>query len=257
MKTMDCTEAKELLPVYMDGELDLSRALALEQHLDGCTACAADLRGQRALSKAVRAATYHRAPEILRARLRAQLPETAPPVSPVTALPGRRPRTAWMYALAASFVLATGLNIYWVQQQGQSRLEDELVSSHVRSLMANHLQDVVSSDHHTVKPWFTGKLDFSPPVNDLATQGFALTGGRLDYIGDQAVAALVYQHGRHTINLFIWPASADASTDPQLQQRKSYNLVHWAHRGMNFWAVSDMDAAELKVFAQMLLQQPV
>ncbi|MGH8456126.1 MAG: anti-sigma factor family protein, partial [Stenotrophobium sp.] len=243
---MNCEEMRPQITAYIDGELDATRAVALEQHLVACAECAALHRQQSALSKAVRTqATYHRAPETLRMRLRASLPQqvSAPVVQ-------RRPRSAWMQwsgALAASLALAIGLNIFLSGRQADRQLEDELIAGHVRSLQANHLEDVISSDHHTVKPWFTGKLDFSPPVNDLSAVGFPLTGGRLDYIDGRAVAALIYRHGPHTINLFVWPSAPSGVQTPlRLETRKGYNLMHWTDRGMNFWAVTDMDAAQLK-----------
>jgi anti-sigma factor RsiW len=254
MNAMTCNEASELLPIYGDGELDLQRAVALEKHMETCASCKAALATQRALSGAVRKATYHRVPDHLRERLRQQLPVVAEP-SPLRVQRRRRSWTPWAGALAASLALAIGINVFWSAQQAQTHLEDELISGHVRSLMVGHLQDVVSSDHHTVKPWFTGKLDFSPPVTDLSAQEFPLTGGRLDYIDQRNVAALAYRHGAHTINLFIWPAASDKKTAPSLEARRGYNLAHWADGTMNYWAVSDLNADELRNFAQ-LLQRP-
>lgn len=253
MNNINCQESVALLALYADGELDLPRALALEKHLAGCASCTSALAAQRALGAAVRSVPYHRAPDSLRARLQQQLPPVPAPAIK------RRPRrnwAPWAGALAASLALAVVLNVVWVQQSAQSQLEDELVSGHVRSLMPGHLEDVASSDHHTVKPWFTGKLDYSPPVKDLAAQGFPLTGGRLDYINQRNVAALAYRHGPHTINLFICPAKDGKVVALMQDARRGYNLVHWADGSMNYWAVSDLNAEELKTFAT-LLQSPV
>jgi anti-sigma factor RsiW len=128
-----------------------------------------------------------------------------------------------------------------------SSLEDELISSHVHSLLANHLTDVATSDQHTVKPWFNGKIDFSPPVVDLKARGFPLVGGRVDYLKGRVVAALIYRRSGHVINLFIWPASGPSVP---AGEREGYSLLNWSQAGLNFWAVSDLNEPELKQFQQ-------
>jgi anti-sigma factor RsiW len=134
-------------------------------------------------------------------------------------------------------------------------LTREVVSGHVRSLMANHLADVPSSDQHTVKPWFNGKLDFSPPVEDLAKQGFPLIGGRLDYLDNRPVAALIYQRQKHFINLFIWPSGSDSDVETKTTSHQGYNLFHWTKSGMTYWAASDLNNAELQEFVQLVQNQ--
>jgi anti-sigma factor (TIGR02949 family) len=251
MNTMNCEEARRLLPAYADGELELSQALALEQHLQGCAECAAALRVHKGLSQAVRGLPYHRAPDTLRARLRRQLPAAAP-AAPVAQPrpPRRRELTRWAMPIAAALALTVGLNLGLGTRRADETLREELVAAQVRSLQADHLNDVASSDQHTVKPWFAGKLDYAPPVRDLAQQGYPLAGGRLDYIARREVAALVYHHRKHAINLYIWPAS-DGDEAPRGQSRDGYSLVHWCKDGMEYWAVSDLNGEELKQFAQL------
>ena len=259
MITMNCEEALQLLPVYGDGELDLPRALALERHVEGCAACAAALRAQRALSQAVRGVPYHRAPDALRARLRAQLPlESAAPAAAPPRLPAAQPRrrrdwSRWAMPIAASLALAVGLNVMLATQRSQDSLRGELVASHVRSLQVEHLSDVASSDQHTVKPWFNGKLDYSPPVRDLTQQDFPLLGGRLDYIAHRQVAVLIYRHRKHFINLYVWPGQ-DSDVAPDSHGSDGYTLVHWRHEGMEYWAVSDLNGEELRHFADLQIE---
>jgi len=259
MNTMNCEEALQLLPAYVDGELDLPRVLALEQHVDDCAACAAALRTQRALRQAVRSVPYHRAPDTLRARLRTKLPITAevptPSAAPLAQEQPRRRRdwSRWAMPIAASLALAVGLNVMLATQRGQDALRDELIAGHVRSLQGAHLSDVVSSDQHTVKPWFNGKLDYAPPVRDLAQQNFPLLGGRLDYIAHRQVAALIYGSRKHYINLYIWPAR-DGDLAPHGNSSEGYNMVHWRHDGMDYWAVSDLNAQELGHFAELQIE---
>jgi len=167
-------------------------------------------------------------------------------------------RTVWpqWFNLGLSFafglLLSVGLLRIYPMSNDQEVLSQEIVSGHVRSLMAGHLADVASSDQHTVKPWFTGKLDFSPPVQDLKAEGFALSGGRLDYVDKHPVAALVYQRRLHTINVFVWPSESNPSQDMKPLSRQGFNLVNWKDAGMQFWAVSDLAADELKTFAQLM-----
>lgn len=256
---MECKDAAPLLAARADHqELVTAQAQDLDQHLQGCAACRARLQEQLAVAGALRQrALRHSMPESLRTRLRASLPAQAP-----------RPRASWWNGLlgpgpfgglrlggafAAGAALVLSLQFFAGTGSHEDRLADEVVAGHVRSLMAQHLADVASSDHHTVKPWFAGKLDFSPPVMDLAAQGYPLSGGRLDYLDSRAVAALVYRHGPHLINLFIWPASQAGAASFAASAIKGYNLLHWRRGGMNYWAVSDINASELKTFADALV----
>jgi anti-sigma factor RsiW len=155
-------------------------------------------------------------------------------------------------AFALFALLGLGLGLALLQPGADERLAREVVAGHARSLMADHLMDIASSDQHTVKPWIAGKLDFSPPVKDLAAQGYALAGGRLDYLGERGVMALVYRRRAHVINLFVWPDAAGAETPLRTDTRQGYNLVHFSRAGMVFWAVSDLNPDELRAFAALL-----
>ncbi|WP_304362384.1 anti-sigma factor, partial [Collimonas fungivorans] len=240
---MDHQETLELLPAFADQELGIVEAQEVQRHLDSCADCQREYAAQRIVSaRFKKEAVYFDAPPHLAHRISSALP-------PEPARAGSR-RFSWISlggALAAGLALVWSLGLYLNLPSDQERLTDEVVASHVRSLQVDHLSDVVSSDQHTVKPWFNGKLDFSPPVVDLAPQGFPLVGGRLDYLGGRPVAALVYRRARHPINLYIWPSS-ERDAAPQLQNHQGYHLVRWTWDGMNYWTVSDLAANELENF---------
>ena len=203
-------------------------------------------------------ATRYEAPAELRDRIGAAL-KRADAKSVVPQRGARWP--AWPQWLNLGLAFACGLFVsvaviqFYPVADEQDRLAQEVVSGHVRSLMVAHLADVASTDQHTVKPWFTGKLDFAPPVYDLKSEGFALVGGRLDYIEQRPVAALVYQHRQHTINLFVWPSGGDLLRERKLPPRQGFNLAGWKDSGMQFWAVSDISPDELQTFVQLLRKQ--
>jgi anti-sigma factor RsiW len=158
---------------------------------------------------------------------------------------------------ASGVVLAVAVAMFVRMPEARDNLAQQIVQGHVRSLMVAHLADVVSTDRHTVKPWFSGKLDYSPPVTDLAAEGFKLVGGRLDYLDERAVAALVYQHKLHTINVFVWPVRDKSGSDLVAMARQGFNIISWQQDNMQYWAVSDLNAAELKKLAVLLGKQPV
>jgi anti-sigma factor RsiW len=224
---MNCQETELLIHGHLDDELDLAGSLEIERHLEECATCAAAHRQLLELRRVLRSgAPYHAAPARLRRRLE-----------------GRR-SYAWMVAAAAAIVVSVTV---WRMPGGS---EQEVVAGHIRSLMANHLTDVASTDQHTVKPWFAGKLDFSPVVKDFGAQGFRLLGGRLDYLQDRTVAAVVYQRRAHTINVFMWPAQSDVAE--KRSTRQGYSLISWTRRGIAFRVISDLNAAELEELVRLL-----
>ncbi len=197
-------------------------------------------------------AERHTAPAGLRDRIVTSIREADMPVRPQTHRPGWQ---TWLN-LGAAFamgVLASVTAVYFFTAGNtHEQLAQEVMSSHVRSMMATHLADVTSSDRHTVKPWFSGKLDFSPPVYDLAQAGYPLVGGRLDYVGGRSVAALVYQHRQHTINVFVWPRGGRPSATPTTREAQGFNIVEWNNKAMQFWLISDLNVGDLKQFADQL-----
>ncbi|MFJ3044601.1 anti-sigma factor family protein [Herbaspirillum chlorophenolicum] len=248
---MDHSEIIELLPAYADQELGIAETLAVQRHLDACPECRREYEAQAALGKRIRKeAIYFNAPADLAARIGGALPQDKPH------RPDRAKRWnfSWLQAgaaMATLLVAAWSVGLYVSLPSAQERMADEIVSSHVRSLQADHLTDVASTDQHTVKPWFNGKLNFSPPVVDLAAQGFVLEGGRLDYLDGHPVAALIYRRQKHPINLYIWPA-ATKDAGPQVETGRGYHLVHWTADDMNYWAVSDVAENELLRFSGIL-----
>jgi anti-sigma factor RsiW len=261
---MDCKKAQLLLHAYVDGELDLSGSLELEAHLAGCPACRTLRDRLDGLGRQLRAGLERpAAPAELRQRLgEALAAASAPPVAarPATATRAQQWRPRQLMALAASVLVAVMLSggaTYWNMRSPEGEpVAEEVVASHIRSLMADHLIDVASSDQHTVKPWFDGKLDLAPAVVDLSAQGFPLVGGRLDYIGQQPVAAIVYRRGKHVINLFAWPRAetGEAGAAPPPQAIHGYNILSWNLGDMAYWAVSDVNPKDLLTLRRLIEQ---
>jgi anti-sigma factor RsiW len=249
---VNCEEIAELLHPFVDGELDLVRSLAVERHLQACPACAAAVKDLQALRGALAGpALYHRAPAGLRERVRAAL------------RPVNRSRTAarpfpWRpLAIAASLAFVAALTWAMLRElsvpSADELLAQQVVASHVRSLMLPGRDvDKASSDQHTVKPWFNGRVTFSPPVKKLDGAGFELVGGRLDYLDRQKVAALVYKRRAHLINLFVWPAADRSARSPRTLTLQGHHVIHWSDGDLTYWVASDLNEAELREFVELI-----
>ena len=260
---MNCEEAIKRMPGYLDGELDPLNNEAIEQHLSSCARCDRAYEAERALAMAIqRSAPYDKAPPQLQARIQASLlgavnlgsaHEKDVLVTPKT--PESRSvfsGTPWSWLAVAAAIVLTAIVTLNLRPHGTDQfLATQLIASHARSLMANHLSDVLSSDQHTVKPWLDQKLDFGTPAIDLSAEGFPMVGGRLDYLNNRAVVALVYQRRKHFINLFIWPAGTEAESAPSNISRQGYQLVHWTDQDFTYWAVSDVNVGDLQEFKQL------
>ncbi|MBW8902422.1 MAG: anti-sigma factor [Bradyrhizobium sp.] len=241
---MTCDEAEILLHALMDGELDAGHAREVEQHLAGCPRCSAELASYREMRKLISGADLHyTAPLSVRRRIEATLPETR--------VPSRRGvLRGFALGSAVSALAATGLVGIVLRNDDEARIKSEIVSAHLRSLQAGHLTDVLSTDQHTVKPWFNGKLDVAPPVLDLTAQGFTLIGGRLDYLDAHAIGAVVYRRRLHTINLFVTQTANTERRPASTETFQGFNIRKWSEGGLNYWAVSDLAADELAEFSE-------
>jgi len=239
---VNCEDVERNLDAYVDRELDAGADTAVRDHLAGCADCRRKVDERQALGRLVRSAPYYPAPEGLRARVSAATSRRA----------WGRHLVGWAAAAVLVLSVGGGFALWRSAAARGDAMVDAVVGSHVRSLMADHLFDVESTDQHTVKPWFLGKLDFSPPVVDLAPIGFPLVGGRLDYLGGQPVAALVYARRKHTINVFVSPERDEAFRGIDTRSVRGFHVHHWTRDGMSFWAVSDVNDAELTEFVHAL-----
>jgi anti-sigma factor RsiW len=252
---VSCELTQSVLHGYLDGELDAARAADFERHLIGCHQCASALEAQEALRASIqRAGLYERAPAALRRKLESQY-SVAAPVTPMPVKTGLRSSNWQWFAAAAVLFLAIFLSWRLIPalggNRGQIELASAIVDAHLRSLQPGHLEDVISTDQHTVKPWFDGKVNFAPPVRDFAGDGFPLQGGRLDIVKGREVAVLVYGRRKHVINVFVWPAT-EPDTSPQSGTQLGYNWVDWRKDGMEMFAVSDVNSPDLDVLRRLL-----
>ena len=244
-----CLHRESLLQALVDGELDAANALALEAHVRTCAGCSEHYRLLHAVRTRLSSADLdYPAPPQLRGRIEAMIDRESQGARSGRVRPWwAGPATGWS-AAGAMAAIAASLLLFQLAPLQTNSLEDQLVANHVRSLQANHLIDVATSDRHVVKPWFNGKVDFAPPVVDLADQGFALAGGRLDYADGREVAALVYRHQAHVINVFVMPARQRPLAWLAHARPTRYSIAHWSRGGLECWAVSDVEPAVLERF---------
>ncbi len=247
---MICDRAGSVVHGYFDNELDAMGAAEFERHLEQCSECAYALEDLESLRSSMGLAQlYERAPTPLRNKILASLGAKLP----VAAFPSH---TVWRWPAVAAAILLIAYASWRVPSLGRSGSYDtvfaaEIIDAHLRSLQPGHLTDVISTDQHTVKPWFDGKLDFSPPVQDFGDQGFRLQGARVDVVHGQTVAALVYVSRKHFVNVFIWPAD-EQDRARSSGSRQGYQWTEWRHGGMEFCAVSDAAPSDLEQLQSLL-----
>jgi mycothiol system anti-sigma-R factor len=247
---MSCDLTHSALHGYLDGELDAARAMEFERHLETCRECIAELESQEALRVSLqRTGLYERAPASLREKVRRDLD-----VATVAVVPARRLPVRWLALAAAILIVALAGWRILPELRGdnyEATMAAEIVDAHLRSLQPGHLTDVTSTDQHTVKPWFDGKLNFSPPVRDFADAGFPLIGGRIDAFHGRTVAALVYGRRKHIVNVFIWPTK-EADSAPRSGGQLGYQWIDWRKGGMEMCAVSDVSPADLDALQHLI-----
>jgi anti-sigma factor RsiW len=243
---MTCAEAKILLHALLDDELDAGHAHDVEAHVGSCPHCAAELRGYRQMQRAMPAAQLRfTAPVGLRHRI-----DRVQPSSPSRVSSRRSLLKGFVTGSVLSAAMAASLVIAVIRTDQDHRIVEDVLTAHVRSLQGDHLTDVQTSNQHVVKPWFNGKVDVAPPVVDLTAQGFTLIGGRLDYIDSKAVASIVYRRHTHVINLFVAQAAASAHQQAKTETMQGFNIQRWSAQGLEFFAVSDLNADELQEFVE-------
>jgi len=249
---MNCADIRKLIHAWADDELDLVRSLEVEQHLKSCPACARERDAIQSLRDALRQNDLtFRAPDLLRMEIRKLAHADEPARDREDAPSGIQ---LWIWRLLAGGATAFAVLMIFLRPgiSGREAMLDEAVSDHVRSLQANHLMDVASTDQHTVKPWFDGKLDFAPTVRDFAAQGFPLIGGRLDYLNGRTVAALVYGYEKHFINVFVWPSATATATAPVLETDRGYSVINFDADGFHYCIVSDAEGKALSELAGLI-----
>jgi anti-sigma factor RsiW len=246
---MDCPTCEAMVDAYLDGELSASDSAEFERALDVCPECRKRLETGRAMGGLLRELPLAPAPDLLKARIERELRA----ISGATVRPAATGRNMRWMAMAASLIVA--VSIGWVGGTLSGRGgpgDDELMSTFIRVASSEHAVDVASTDRHTVKPWFAGRIDYSPPVHDLTSAGFPLEGGRVDVVGGRKVSVLVYRHNQHRVALSLWPATASGNTAAKVTEHNGFTLAEWRHDGFEIHAVSDIAPNEMAAFAAAL-----
>ena len=244
-----CPDKAPMLHAYFDGELDAANTQTFEAHLKTCAGCSEALGELQGLRERFSAPELReRAPPALRSRIEAM-------IDAETVSPRRRSLALLPWGLSGGFGAMAAAFAMMALLPSTGALEEQLVADHVRSTFGAHLVDVGTSDRHTVKPWFNGKVDFAPPVVELADAGYPLIGGRLDYLDRRTVAALVYRRNKHVINVFVWPEDSTLRRPALGRTHEGYSVTHWTARGLQFWAVSDVDPGDLEAFARLFAER--
>jgi anti-sigma factor RsiW len=257
---MRCEEVQDLASAWLDQELPEPRAGQVAEHEASCDACHGYIADLRSLSEQMSRMGRTPAPPGLEEKIRALLADQAGVDQPGASVVPFRARSSWrawpgvQYISSLAAVCLLSIFGTWAVMRPPSVdiTRHDVVAAHVRSLLQNSTIQVVSSDQHTVRPWFAGKVEFAPPVKDLTAEGFPLVGGRLDYVDNHRVATLVYRHGPHTISVFVWPEGANQAAAPPPMSVEGLNVLSWTKDGMVCWAVSDMDLGELKELRTLL-----
>jgi anti-sigma factor RsiW len=256
MKAMQCDRAAELIGPYLDQELDAETRRDVAAHLGGCRSCSALAESLRSMSRQLATLGREPAPEQLTERVRSLVAGAARESSVLPAPRGGSVRQGWLHRTAL-VLLACGMTagataLVMSRMQTWAALERDVAAAHVRSLLQDSPMQVASSDTHTIKPWFAGRLDFAPSVRDLTAEGFPLAGARLDFVGERRVAALVYRRRLHLVNVFVWPSADGTDSSPRSLIHRGYNVVTWSKEGIVYWAISDLNMAEMRLLQGLL-----
>jgi anti-sigma factor RsiW len=252
---MQCDRARELIGAYIDEELGGDDRASVASHIESCAVCTRLAGDIRRMSTVIAGLGRKNAPVVLASKIRSRLDAEGREQVDRPRMPWRMPSNVWRQAAALAACCMLSVLVAWGVVTSSNRadgLQQEIVTAHIRSLLQDSPIQVASSDAHSVKPWFAGRVDFAPEVKDLTAEGFPLVGGRLDYVDHHRVGVLVYRRRLHIVNVFMWRARAAEDAAPMLAKRSGHNLLSWTKDGVIYWAVSDLDGGELKRLQSLL-----